>query len=76
MKCVVQDSVFETSKITLMRKDTECSCPYIVIMFDSGVEKHFYFNNAVECESEWKRIMECWRSDEINVEIGPLTVGD
>lgn len=81
MKCVVEDKalnrtvVFETSKITCLKKEYNSAdddyC--LTISFDNGQNESFYFCKAEERDEEYDRIMKCWRSDEIEVNIGPLT---
>lgn len=62
MKCVVKESVFETRKITSMRKFIELL--EIIIEFDNGLCHRYFYKDEEELESEWSRIMKCWRSDE------------
>ena len=88
MKCVVENFacgtiVFETSKITFMRKKDfyslgrNSSNEYcIYIHFDNGDSEELKFYNEEKREEEWQRIMKCWRSDKVEVNIGPLTAGD
>ena len=62
MKCVVKESIFETSKITSMRKLIDFL--EITIEFDNGISHHHFYDNEEELESEWLRIMKCWRYEE------------
>lgn len=86
MKCVINNLVkneivvLETSKITYMTKKNFVFSTNnkfaIYICFDNGRNEEFTYGNAKTRDEEWDRIMKCWRSDEINVEIEPLTAGD
>ena len=79
-------TVFETKKITLMRKKdffikrNEHNDYVIYIHFDNGKVEELYYINKNERDKEWERILECCEMDDnpisVSTYVGHLTTGE